>query len=59
MNRLVQRLYEAVPEFKQTNDPFFDEFDYTVYGCFGQFLEDLVQIDKYGSIKEKNSSQKV
>jgi len=55
---LVKRLYEAIPEFKKVNDPFFDAFDHTVYGNFGLFLDDLVQLLKYKKIIDPQFSCK-
>lgn len=54
MNDLVKSLYETIPEFKKINDPFFDDFDYTVYGCFGQYLDDVAQVYKHGKIIKQN-----
>jgi hypothetical protein len=54
MDGLVSELYSSIAEFKKINDPFFDNYDYTVFGCFGQFLEDIVQYHDMGMISQIN-----
>lgn len=44
----MNELYKAIPAFQNINDPFFDEYDYTVFGNFGLFLEDVVQYYENG-----------
>jgi len=56
MDDLVKDLYEAIPEFHEINDPVFDDFSATVYGCFGLFLEDVVQYYTNGKISTRNYS---
>lgn len=54
MNELVKELYLHIPEFDTANDHFFDEFDYTVFGSFGLFIEDLANLESYGFIQKRN-----
>jgi len=41
---LVEQIYKEFPEFKRVNNPIFDKYDFTVFGNFAAYLEDVVQI---------------
>jgi hypothetical protein len=54
MDDLVRDLYSAFPVFKKHNDPFFDNYDTTVFGSFGLFLKDMANFFKHNSIPDRS-----
>lgn len=52
MNEIVQTLYNRFPIFRQLNDSFMDDLDYTVYDFFALFIEDVVELYDLGKFRK-------